>query len=122
VKKFGTPLVSVLQVNLSTKKDTFVVLHVKGPDRDFVLDMGINGEERVSEFVTCLVQEYKKLTGQMLPVKFSDRIIFNNSRTDQKPGKDEVLTFEASVNPKQAEKGCVFKSDGKNGNVIVYPA
>lgn len=119
VKKFGIPLLSVSAISLSTKKDTFVVLHVNPPDRDLVLDMGINGVERYSEFVTVLVQEYKKLTGNNLSVKFATRINYNNSRTQEKPGVDSVLVFESSNDVKL--KGCQFKV-GKSNNTVIYPA
>ena len=58
---------------MSHQKDTFVVVHCLEHYRDFVLDLGVEGREKLSEFVTVLVQEYKKLTGNMLPVEFTDK-------------------------------------------------
>jgi hypothetical protein len=48
-------------------------VHAQEPYRDLVLDLGIEGPEKYSEFVTVLVQEYKKLTGNILPVQFIDK-------------------------------------------------
>jgi len=119
VKKFGTPIVDVKSISLSSKKDSFLIIHAKEPHRDLVLDLGIEGSpEKYSEFVTVLVQEYKKLTGTALQVNFNDRITFNNSRANQKPGVDCVLTFEMSSDMKL--KGCVFKTGKGNTNVIQY--
>lgn len=58
---------------MSPKADSFIVVKAKDPYRDILLDAGINGEERYSEFVTCLCQEYKKLTGNTLTVNFEDK-------------------------------------------------
>jgi len=118
VRKFGTPIVEVKSISCSPRKDTFVILHCKEPYRDFVLDLGTEGEEKVSEFVTVLVQEYRKLTGEGLPIHFSDRISYNNSRTNEKPGKNELVVFEGSNDPKL--KHCQFKT-GKGQNIVFYP-
>ena len=60
--------------SLSKQKDTFVVVHAKSPQyRDLVLDLGLEYPEKYSEFVTVLVQEYKKLTGEVIPVEFTDK-------------------------------------------------
>jgi len=118
VKKFGTPLVDVKSISLSTKKDTFVLVHVKEPQRDLILDLGTEGQEKFSEFVTTLVQEYKKLTGNALLVSFNDRITYNNSRAKEKPGVDCFLSFEMSSDPKL--KGSVFKTGKGNSNVVQY--
>jgi len=118
VKKFGTPLANISSVSLSHQKDSFVVVHAQEPYRDFVLDLGIEGPEKYSEFVTVLVQEYKKLTGNILPVQFVDKITYNNSRDKQKPGTPAVLTFQAANDPKL--KGCQFKVGKNNSNVVLY--
>eukprot|EP01119_Soliformovum_irregulare_P003560 TRINITY_DN1423_c0_g1_i1.p1 TRINITY_DN1423_c0_g1~~TRINITY_DN1423_c0_g1_i1.p1 ORF type:complete len:1011 (-),score=356.36 TRINITY_DN1423_c0_g1_i1:277-3309(-) len=78
VKKFGTPLVSVRCIWLSSKKDTFCVVQVDPSSgaRDMVIDLGDEmgtSNEKYSEFVTVLVNEIKKLTGRTVDVKFSDR-------------------------------------------------
>mmetsp|Transcript_27233 Transcript_27233/g.38371 ORF Transcript_27233/g.38371 Transcript_27233/m.38371 type:complete len:1003 (-) Transcript_27233:51-3059(-) len=119
VKKFGTPIVEAVSVSLSPKPDTFIVVKCKDPHRDLILDAGINGEERFSEFVTCLVQEYKKLTGNTLPVNFEDRITYNNSRAQGKPGVNATLSFEQVMDPKMKGQ-CVFKNGKNNANVVQY--
>lgn len=73
VKKFGTPLVEVVSISMSKTKDSFVIVHCREPYRDLVLDLGIEGAERYSEFVTVVVQEIKKITGNTIPVLFSDQ-------------------------------------------------
>ncbi len=118
VKKFGTPIVDVIGISLSKTRDTFVVLHCKGHYRDLVLDLGLAGNERYSEFVTIIVQERKKLTGEMLKVEFSEKIPYNNSRTATKPGQNCTLTFEASMDPKVV--GSVFKTGKGNVNTVTY--
>jgi myosin-1 len=100
VKKMATPLVCVTGVSCSNKKDNFIVIHAKPPYRDLVLDMGISGIEKFSEIVTVLVQEIKKLTGNQINVTFSNKISYNNSRTQEKPGKQETLAFENTNDPK----------------------
>lgn len=50
-----------------------MVIQAKSPYRDLVLDTGLDGVEKYSEFVTVIVQEYRKLTGNDLPVEFADR-------------------------------------------------
>jgi len=119
VKKFGTPLINVTSISLSKNKDSFCVVHCKEPYRDFVLDLGLDGTpEKYSEFVTVIVQEIRKLTGNTVDVRFNDRIQYNNSRNDKKPGQDCTLTFEAATDPKL--KGSIFKTGKNNVNVVQY--
>ena len=70
VKKSEIPLSGISAVSMSPHKDTFVVLHANPPYRDLVLDLGINGPERYSEFVTVVVDQVKKLTDASIPVRF----------------------------------------------------
>jgi len=118
VKKFGTPIVAMKKISLSHQRDSFVVIHCNPPEyRDLILDLGIEGHEKYSEMVSVLVQEFKKLTGENLPVEFADRITYNNSRTPEKPGKEETLTFVQDAKVKVRSE---FKA-GKNGaNTILY--
>jgi len=117
VKKFETPLAEVTHISMSPNRDTFVVVHLRYPYRDLVLDLGIDGE-KVSEFVTVVVQEILKITGNTLRVDFTERISYNNSRTKEKPGTDCTLTFQATTDAKQ--KGSVFKTGKNNGNTVLY--
>ena len=68
---------------MSHQKDSFAVVHAKPPYRDLVLDLGIEvggvAAEKYSEFATVVVQEYRKLTGNDLPVDFTDRCYFFES-------------------------------------------
>lgn len=116
VKKYGYPIVDCKSISLSTKKDTYVVVHAPEPKRDIIIDLGIDGQEKVSEFVCVVVEEYKRLTGQKLKVEFNDRIKYNNSRDKGSSGKDHFLTFQSD--PK-LQKGCTLKKD-KEGAVVSY--
>jgi hypothetical protein len=71
VRKSEIPLSGISAVSMSNNRDTFVVLHANAPYRDLVLDLGINGPERYSEFVTVVVDQVKKLTDANIPVKFA---------------------------------------------------
>ncbi|GAM19588.1 hypothetical protein SAMD00019534_027630 [Acytostelium subglobosum LB1] len=106
VKKYGTPLVDITSISVSPNRDTFLVIHCKPPQRDFVLDLGINGYEAVSEIVTVLVQQVQRLTGVRLKVQFTQSITYNNARPK---GADTMLTFQASTDPKL--NGSAFKKD-----------
>ncbi|KYR02066.1 myosin IE [Tieghemostelium lacteum] len=97
VKKWGTPLADIQSISLSPNKDTFMVIHCKAPSRDFVLDLGINGYEAVSEMTAVIVQQVQKLTSVRLTVQFTNSITYNNARPK---GADTVLTFQSSSDPK----------------------
>jgi len=116
VKKYGYPIVECKSISVSTQKDTYVVVHATEPKRDIIIDLGVEGPEKVSEFVCVIVDEYKRLTGQKLKVTFSDRITYNNSRDKGSAGKDHILTFQAD--PK-LQKGCSLKKD-KEGAVVLF--
>jgi hypothetical protein len=58
---------------MSPFEDTFVVVHAHAPHRDLCLDLGLTGEEKLSEFVVAVVSEYKKVTGNNLTIHFSDK-------------------------------------------------
>jgi myosin-1 len=122
VKKFGTPTSEVTKISLSHQKDSFAIVHAKPPYRDLVLDLGIEiggvAAEKYSEFVTVVVQEYRKLTGNDLPVDFTDKITYNNSRTKDKPGNDSMLSFLPCMDGKV--KGSQFKSGKNHQNSIIY--
>jgi len=75
VKKYGYPIVECKSISVSTQKDTYIVVHATEPKRDIIIDLGVEGPEKVSEFVCVIVDEYKRLTGQRLKVNFSDRSV-----------------------------------------------
>eukprot|EP01133_Synstelium_polycarpum_P014572 gene14572-17226_t len=115
VKKWGTPLADITGISASPNTDTFLVLHCRAPQRDFVLDLGCNGYEAVSEIVTVIVQQIQKLNGVRLNVQFSVSITYNNARPK---GSDTVLTFQnASSDPKLV--GSAFKK-GKSGQAVIH--
>jgi len=119
IKKFETPLAQVKSISLSSNEDTYVIVHCKEPYRDLCLDLGLSGEERVSEFVTVIVTEVSKITGETIPVNFTSSITFNTSRTPKgNKGHDMTTTFESTTDPKVVNN--LFKK-GKNGYVILYP-
>ncbi len=47
-----------------------MVVRGKAPWRDLVVDLGITGLEKYSEFVTVLCDQYKVLTRSTIPVNF----------------------------------------------------
>jgi len=118
VKKFETPLAQIISIGVSSKEDTFIVIQAKEPYRDLVLDLGLSGEERVSEFVSVIVMFAKKNLGVDIKVQVSDNINYNTARTPKKPqGSPSTLRFQKATDPKQ--KGSVFKSD-KGGGIVFF--
>jgi len=115
VKKWGTPLADITSISVSPNTDTFLVIHCKAPSRDFVLDLGINGYEAVSEIVTVIVQQVFLKTGVRLTVQFSNSITYNNARPK---GSDTVLNFQTSNDPKIT--GSSFKKGAKGTATIFY--
>jgi len=88
--KHGTPLDHVEAIHLSTLPDTFIVIQMKSPHRDMVLDLGTTGQERYSELTTILKQH----VNHEVPVHFGNSFKFNNSRTDSSEGVVYTLTFQ----------------------------
>ena len=130
VKKEPIPIARMASISVSPHKDTFVFIKMKSPDRDLVLDMGLNGFELVSEIVTVLYTQFYKLTGENIPVEFDERITFNNSRVAdpkldgalKKPGADCVVTFalDDGTNPKFPVSGSMWVKGKQNENVVMY--
>merc|ERR1719253_150324 len=81
-KKDAVPLASVQGVFCSPGSDTFVVIKMADPIRDMVVDVGVAQKERVSELVSTLVTAVRRLTGESIPVQFSEQIEFNNDRAE----------------------------------------
>jgi len=118
VKKFETPLVDITSISMSTHEDTFVVVHAKEPRRDILIDLGISGTEKCSEFVSAVVGQIEKISDNNVQVNFMDSIKYNNGRTPKSPGVNCLLTFQAATDPKV--KGAMFKSGKSGNNVILY--
>lgn len=112
VRRKEIPLVSVVSISVSPYKDGVIVFHIKQPERDLVLDLGMCGYEGVSEAVTVVVEQILKVTGLRIPVDFSTNITFNNSRPSK---KDYVMTFQQDQTP--PGQSSIHK--GKNNNYIV---
>ncbi|PRP88238.1 myosin IE [Planoprotostelium fungivorum] len=117
IKKYETPIVQVTDICLSPFEDTFVIVHAVEPHRDLCFDLGIQGEEKASEFVVAVVQEHKKLTGKTLPIHFKDSITYNAGRTPKGKGVDYTLKFEATDDPKVVNSQ--IRSKGQV-NTVVY--
>eukprot|EP00128_Syssomonas_multiformis_P011232 Colp12_sorted_trinity150504_noHs@22175 len=122
VKKDRVEIANVSRISLSPHgKDTFVIIHMKAPDRDLVLDFGcgVLAEDRVSEFVTILYQAVYAANSLPVQVDFSENIKFNNTRKGNKPGKTISVTFGSNTDPK-APTNCVFKKGKDNMAQILY--
>jgi len=91
VRRTAVPLVKLQAISLSPNNDQFAILHMNSADRDIVLDLSICGHEAVSELVTVIAQQVYKLSGNRLPVNFTDSITFNNARPTK---KEFVMTFQ----------------------------
>jgi len=122
-KQFENPISAIESISVSPNKDQWVVVHAKAPHRDIVIDLGQDGEERVSEFVTVLTTAHSRLTSETLKVNFTNTIKYNNSRTPKNPnGVVHSLSFESATDadkPKLTSSGTLFKS-GKDHNTVVY--
>jgi len=121
VKKSELSLEHIEAVSMSPLKDTFVVVHARAPYRDLVLDLGINGEERLSEFVVVLSYQVNLLTGNVIKVQFKNSIPYNNSRSKKNPGSDSMLTFlEIKGDDTFPINSCQFKKLRDNIHVVHY--
>jgi len=114
--KEGSPLTAVKAVHFSPLSDTFAVVEMEAPHRDYVLDLGTNGDERYSELAMVL---HKALLEQRrsLPVTFSEAITFNNSRSAKDPGLNITLKFEKHPKP---TPGCKFVGPKGNTASVFY--
>ncbi|KNC51360.1 myosin-Id [Thecamonas trahens ATCC 50062] len=127
IKKEPSPISQVKEVAVSPAADTVVVIRMESPLRDFVVDVGLSGQEHVSELVTVLYESLDQ-SGKVMPVKFEQALRFNNSRVAdpknpsaiKKPGKDLVCTI-APRNASHASKppGTVF-AKAKGGGLLAF--
>jgi hypothetical protein len=115
--KEGIPLSAIQELVLSPHKDTFMVIKMKSPYRDMVLDMGVNGFETYSELASTLME----ICSQDISVSFSDSISFDNGRTTKSPGKQRTITFQSTGMTKTPKmpSGCQLKFSG-TGAVVNY--
>jgi len=61
---------------MSRGPDAYVVVKMKAPQRDLVLNAGVGDEEKCAELVTVL----RSVAPTEVPVHFEDRITYNNAR------------------------------------------
>jgi len=116
--KEGVELDKVGSISMSSGPDTFVVIHMKEPARDMVLNMGLWNCERYSELVTVLV-EVAWEQHRDCPVLFKNIIHYNNSR---KPGKKgDTVELKFVPNPTK-QPGSVFHRDSNTAATILYGA
>jgi len=120
VRKGELPLSQINSISMSRQRDTWVILHANGPYRDMVLDLGLDGIERYSEFVTVIYMQVKRLTETTIKVNFTEPITYNNSRTSKSPGQDGVLSFQACSDPKLNPSGSTFKPGKNNQSQILF--
>jgi len=106
-------LVNITSVSLSKYSDSYVVIHVKRPEKDIVIEC-----DKYAELVTILYETYLGLTSNKLPVSIGDKINYFH-------GKDLVLTFQkdpnmspSSPNSPGAKKNTFVK--GKREQTILY--
>jgi len=121
--KQGEPISNVQGVYMSKAKEPYMVIAMKSPSRDMVLDLGTNGCERYSELTTILVTDVPKFGGSKVKVEFKDQVPFNNSRTASSSGQAHTLTFvNKGVVPKGPKNpsGATFSFGSKGTAIINY--
>jgi len=121
--KSGEGIDLVESIHFSPNKDTFLVIHMKPPARDMVLDLGTNGCERFSELATILVEQ----VNHPVPVTFTASTSFNNSRTPSSQGSAFTLTYEQNKKSvddagKAASSGSRFIFGKAKGTAIIHYA
>jgi len=119
VKPFEVPIAQIKEIVLSPVEDTFVFILSNEPYRDFVLDLGYAGVERVSELVVTMFKQFHKLKGTNLPVRFSQTVDFNNARTPKKP-VGQVVSCNFAKNPNPKEIGCILKPAKAHSATVFY--
>lgn len=123
VKKDVFPLEGVEDVWMSHQTDTFVLLRMRPPAMDIIIDVGLGGNH-VAEFVSALSLYGSRARGSPLPIHFADTITYNHNRTARSPGKDHTLTF--AKNPKGATPAkntgavCLFKKMKGTQTQVLY--
>lgn len=128
-KPYHNHLQHLTHISLSPKEDTWVVVHGTEDYRDLVVDLGTSGVEKYSEFVVNICTQYKKLTGNDLPVKFVDSISYNNARKPdkKKQGFNSTLNFRKASEQESAKMDklalksrTLFVKGDKHVNTIAY--
>jgi len=121
VKKGELPISEITDINMHSGKDTFVVIRGKAPWRDIVLDLGISGPEKYSEFVTVICDQYKVLTRATIPVSFVTNIKYNNAREPKSAGIESTVTWQSLTTPDpKMLTSSAFKQGKNHVHTIVY--
>ncbi|KNC54116.1 myosin IE heavy chain [Thecamonas trahens ATCC 50062] len=124
VKKEAIPLAEVTKVSVSPQGDGLVVIHMKKPIRDVVLNAAAPGAPNLlPELVSAISSQYLNLTGRRLECAVNDRIEFNNSvvadpnnpTVTKAPGTAAVVSFVKSG----AVPGSVWKK-GKGVHIVEW--
>jgi len=100
--KGGVHLATITGILVSPYNDSFCLVKSKAPHPDVLVDLGINGVERVSEFVTVLVLQCKQAYGIDVQVTVTDNWAYNNSRSASSGGKEMNVRFVQDNSIKQA--------------------
>jgi myosin I len=117
VAQAGIPIAICTSVSLSPHNDAWVIVHTNDQsNRDLVMNFGVTGDEKVSEFVTVLCQVFKELTNNDLQINFVDKINYNNTVAKQ-PSPAIQITFEVNAKVKVP----TWKKGTKTSNVIQLP-
>jgi len=118
-KTGGIPYDQIVEIGLSKQKDGIVVIRMKAPEPDVVIDLSFSGDERFSEFIEVLRSSCKKVTNSDISVKFAEPLPFNVSKAAKKPeGIPMALQFQQLADPKRI--GCTFKKEKTATHSIIY--
>mmetsp|Transcript_38150 Transcript_38150/g.75050 ORF Transcript_38150/g.75050 Transcript_38150/m.75050 type:complete len:977 (+) Transcript_38150:37-2967(+) len=119
-QKHRVGLENVLSVHMSPNTDCYVVLKMKPPHYDYVMDLGSDGVNRLAEFVTLAVKYTNRTQGQGnrggVEVSIAASFAYNATRTPSKPGKDITITFAPG-----AKKGLGDWKKKGSGVEVLYP-
>jgi len=91
------PIAEIINISCFTGRDQWVIVHTSDKQQDLLFDLSHSSkfeEERCSEFVTVLCEQYKILTGHNLPVNFGDKSSFKG-----KAKKTINVAFEVTDSP-----------------------
>jgi len=108
-------IAEITDITVNRGDDQWVIVHTSSKQQDLLLEMANNSEqgEKLSEFITVLVQRFKFLTGNDLAVKFEDKSSFRC-----KADKEISIAFNLDMN-KTTNVAKVEKS--KTGLVLLSP-
>lgn len=119
VKPARFPLSSVQSIHVSPQKDSWVIIKFAPPFHDYIMDVGLNGADRVAECVTVVQRWASRAKKTSVPVVVEEPIAYNPSRNAKKKGIE--CTLEFAKNPKPPKDGNnVFKKVGGGKTQVFY--